>query len=73
MDDRDRLALYPFVVVRSRPGELEHDRALAAAKRLDAAIVEIVAAELKGRPEAKASRRKHDGARADRRRYAPRS
>jgi hypothetical protein len=57
----------------SRPGELEYDRALAAAKKLDAAIVEIVAAELEERPEAKPSRRKHDSARADRRRYAPRS
>jgi hypothetical protein len=28
----------------SRPGELEYDRALAAAKKLDAATVEIVAA-----------------------------
>jgi hypothetical protein len=28
----------------SRPGELEYDRALAAAKRLDAAVAEIVAA-----------------------------
>ena len=66
-------ARFYAIEVDSRPGELEYDRALAAAKRLDAAIVEIVAAELKGRPEAKPSRRKHDGARADRRRYAPRS
>jgi CelD/BcsL family acetyltransferase involved in cellulose biosynthesis len=29
--------------VGSRPGELEYDRALAAAKKLEAAIVEIVA------------------------------
>ena len=49
------------------------DRAPAAAKRMDAAIVEIVAAELEGRPEAKPSRRKHDGAHGDRRRDAPRS
>jgi hypothetical protein len=28
----------------SRPGELEHDRALAAAKRLEAAVAEIVVA-----------------------------
>jgi hypothetical protein len=28
----------------SRPGELEYDRALASAKRLDAAVAEIVAA-----------------------------
>ena len=66
-------ARFYAIEVDSRPGELEYDRALAAAKRLDAAIVEIVAAELEGRPEAKPSRRKHDGARADRRRYAPRS
>jgi hypothetical protein len=30
--------------VDSRPGEAEYDRALAAAKKLEAAIVEIVAA-----------------------------
>ena len=35
----------------SRPGELEYDRALAAAKRLDAAIAEIVA-PAGGRPKA---------------------
>jgi hypothetical protein len=35
----------------SRPGELEYDRALAAAKRLDAAVVKIVAAG-GGRPGA---------------------
>ena len=29
--------------VDSRPGELEYDRALAAAKKLEAAMVEIVA------------------------------
>jgi hypothetical protein len=34
----------------SRPGELEYDRALAAAKRLDAEVAEIVAAG-GGRPE----------------------
>jgi hypothetical protein len=61
------------IEVNSRPGELEYDRALAAAKRLDAAIVEIVAAELEGRPEAQHSGRKHDGARADQKRDAPRS
>ena len=33
----------------SRPGELEYDRALAAAKRLDAAVGKIVAAG-KGQP-----------------------
>jgi len=30
------------IEVDSRPGELEYDRALAAAKRLDAAIIEIM-------------------------------
>ena len=38
------------IEVDSRPGELEYDRALAAAKKLEAAIVEIVAAA-RGRPE----------------------
>ena len=65
------------IALRSMSGRLTMSQpsrwALAAAKRLDAAIVEIVAAELGGRPKAKPSRRKHDGARADRRRYAPRS
>ena len=32
------------IEVDSRPGELEYDRALAAAKRLDAAVAKIVAA-----------------------------
>ena len=32
------------IEVESRPGELEYDRALAAAKRLDAAVAKIVAA-----------------------------
>jgi hypothetical protein len=31
------------IEVDSRPGELEHDRALAAAKRLEAAVAEIAA------------------------------
>jgi hypothetical protein len=31
------------IVVDSRPGELEYDRALAAASKLDAAVAEIVA------------------------------
>jgi hypothetical protein len=31
------------IVVDSRPGELEYDRALAAARKLDAAVAEIVA------------------------------
>ena len=66
-------ARFYAIEVDSRPGELEYDRALAAAKRLDAAIVEIVAAELGGRPKAKPSRRKRDDAHADRRRDAPRS
>jgi hypothetical protein len=39
------------IEVDSRPGELEYDRALAAAKRLDAAVAKIVAAG-GGRPEA---------------------
>ena len=38
------------IEVDSRPGELEYDRALAAAKRLDAVVVKIVAAG-GGRPE----------------------
>jgi hypothetical protein len=38
------------IEVDSRPGELEYDRALAAAKRLDAAVAKIVAAS-GGRPE----------------------
>jgi hypothetical protein len=41
------------IEVNSRAGEHEHDRALAAAKRLEAAIVEIVAtasADPKGTP-----------------------
>ena len=38
------------IEVDSRPGELEYDRALAAAKRLDAAVAKIVAAG-KGRHE----------------------
>jgi hypothetical protein len=33
------------IEVDSRPGELEYDRALAAAKRLDAAAAKIVAAD----------------------------
>jgi hypothetical protein len=36
--------------VDSRPGDLEYDLALAAAKRLEAAVVEIVAIG-GGRPE----------------------
>jgi hypothetical protein len=38
------------IEVDSRSGELEYDRALAAAKRLDAAVAKIVAAS-GGRPE----------------------
>ena len=38
------------IEVDSRSGELEYDRALAAAKRLDAAVAKIVAAG-GGRPE----------------------
>jgi hypothetical protein len=37
-------ARFYAIEVDSRPGELEYDRALAAAKRLDAAVVKIVAA-----------------------------
>ena len=39
------------IEVDSRPGELEYDRALAAAKRLDAEVALVVAAS-GGRPEA---------------------
>jgi hypothetical protein len=35
-------ARFYAIEVDSRPGELEYDRALAAAKRLDAAIIEIM-------------------------------
>jgi hypothetical protein len=38
------------IEVDSRPGELEYDRALAAAEKLEAAMVEIVAAG-GGRPD----------------------
>jgi hypothetical protein len=37
------------IEVGSRPGELEYDRALAAAERLDAEVALVVAAS--GRPE----------------------
>ena len=43
-------ARFYAIEVDSRPGELEYDRALAAAKRLDTAIANIVAAG-GGRPE----------------------
>ena len=43
-------ARFYAIEVDSRPGELEYDRALAAAKKLEAAIVEIVAAA-RGRAE----------------------
>jgi hypothetical protein len=43
-------ARFYAIEVDSRPGELEYDRALAAAKRLDAAVAKIVAAS-GGRPE----------------------
>jgi hypothetical protein len=43
-------ARFYAIEVDSRPGELEYDRALAAAKKLDAAVAEIVAAA-GGRPE----------------------
>jgi hypothetical protein len=41
-------ARFYAIEVDSRPGELEYDRALAAAKRLDAAVAKIVAGG--GRP-----------------------
>ena len=37
-------ARFYAIEVDSRPGELEYDRALAAAKRLDTAVASIVAA-----------------------------
>ena len=43
-------ARFYAIEVDSRPGELEYDRALAAAKKLEAAVAEIVAAS-GGRPE----------------------
>jgi hypothetical protein len=43
-------ARFYAIEVDSRPGELEYDQALAAAKRLDAAFAKIVAAG-GGRPE----------------------
>jgi hypothetical protein len=43
-------ARFYAIEVDSRPGELEYDRALAAAKRLDTAVANIVAAG-GGRPE----------------------
>jgi hypothetical protein len=41
-------ARFYAIEVDSRPGELEYDRALAAAKRLDAAIIEIMASGKRG-------------------------
>ena len=43
-------ARFYAIEVDSRPGELEYDRALAAAKKLEAAVAKIVAAG-EGRPE----------------------
>jgi hypothetical protein len=43
-------ARFYAIEVDSRPGELQYERALAAAKRLDAAVANIVAAG-GGRPE----------------------
>ena len=43
-------ARFYAIEVDSRPGELEYDRALAAAKRLDTAVANTVAAG-GGRPE----------------------
>ena len=37
-------ARFYAIEVDSRPGELEHDRALAAAKRLEVAVAEVTAA-----------------------------
>jgi hypothetical protein len=37
-------ARFYAIEVNSRPGELEYDRAFAAAKKLEAAVVKIVAA-----------------------------
>jgi len=45
-----QLGRFYAIEVDSRPGELEYDGALAAAKKLEAAMVEIVAAG-GGRPE----------------------
>jgi hypothetical protein len=47
---REEQARFYAIEVDSRPGELEYDRALAAAKRLDTAVANIVAAG-GGRPE----------------------
>ena len=43
-------ARFYAIEVDSRPGELEYDRAFAAAKKLEAAVAEIAAAG-GGRPE----------------------
>ena len=43
-------ARFYAIEVDSRPGELEYDRALAAAKKLDAAVAEIIGAAVR-RPE----------------------
>ena len=43
-------ARFYAIEVDSRPGELDYDRALAAAKKLETAVVEIVAAG-GGRPK----------------------
>jgi hypothetical protein len=43
-------ARFYAIEVDSRPGELEYDRALGAAKRLDAAFAKIIAAG-GGRPD----------------------
>jgi hypothetical protein len=49
-EQRAAWARFYAIEVDSRPGELEYDRALAAAKRLDTAVANIVAAG-GGRPE----------------------
>jgi hypothetical protein len=44
-------ARFYAIEVDSNPGELEYDRALAAAKRLDTAVAKIIVATGGGRPE----------------------
>ena len=46
----EQRARFYAIEVDSRPGELEYNRALATAKRLDVAVAEIVAAA-GGRPK----------------------
>jgi hypothetical protein len=44
-------ARFYAIEVDSRPGELEYDRALAAAKKLDAAVAAEIVGAAGGRPE----------------------